>query len=261
MTRDWKASRRVQREDAEALGEKHNDVGSAVPVLRHSGSDVSDTNLSEYYSRRAVEYDEIYEKPEREGDLVVLRARVKKILEGHRILEVACGTGHWTSLFSGVCPSVVATDASPEVLEVARSKLNRRSSVRLVVADAYHLENVDGDFTAGFAGFWWSHVPKERLQSFLTTFHRKLQPGAIVCFVDNQYVEGSSTPISHTDKSGNSYQRRLLKDQSEYRVVKNFPTQKELLASVAPWTTAARVMEQQYYWTLSYRLNLSVQHL
>jgi len=257
MTRDWKTS--SQREDAEALGEKHNDAGSAVPeVLRHS--DVSDTNLSEYYSRRAVEYDEIYEKPEREQDLVVLRDRVKNILEGHGILEVACGTGYWTSLLSGVCPSVVATDASPEVLEVARSKPYGRGPVRFLIADAYDLENVNGDFTAGFAGFWWSHVPKQRLPSFLTTFHRKLQPGAMVCFVDNQYVEGSSTPISHTDEKGNSYQRRLLKDQSEYCVVKNFPTRKELLTSVAPWTTASKVMEQQYYWTLSYKLDLSVQH-
>ncbi len=27
-----------------------------------------------------------------------------------------------------------------------------------------------------------------------------------------------------------------------------------------PWTTASKVVEQQYYWTLSYRLDLSVQH-
>lgn len=215
------------------------------------------TSLLEYYTRRAVEYDEIYAKPERQRDLVILRDQVSNILEGHRILEVACGTGYWTALFSEVCPSVVATDASPAVLEVARRKSSGSGPVRFVVADAFHLDDVDGDFTAGFAGFWWSHVPKEQLHSFLAAFHCRLQPGAIVCFVDNQYVEGSSTPISHTDESGNSYQRRSLKDGTEFCVVKNFPTQDELLSSVAPWTTAAEVKELQYYWTLSYRLDMS----
>ena len=215
------------------------------------------TSLLEYYTRRAVEYDEIYEKPERQRDLVILRDRVRKILEGHRILEVACGTGYWTALLSKVCPSVVATDMSPEVLEVARCKSRGSGLVRFVVADAFHLDDVDGDFTAGFAGFWWSHVPKELLQSFLAAFHRRLQPGATICFVDNQYVEGSSTPLSHTDERGNSYQRRRLKDGTEFCVVKNFPTQSELVSCVAPWTTVAEVKELQYYWTLSYRLDIS----
>jgi demethylmenaquinone methyltransferase/2-methoxy-6-polyprenyl-1,4-benzoquinol methylase len=218
---------------------------------------VNETSLLENYSRRANEYDDIYEKPERQRDLVVLRDRVRKMLEGHRILEVACGTGYWTALLSEVCPSVVATDASPEVLRVARSKSSGSSPARFVVADAFHLDDVDGNFTAGFASFWWSHVPREQLHSFLAAFHRMLQPGAIVCFVDNQYVEGSSTPPYHTDERGNSYQRRRLKDGTEFRVVKNFPTQDDLLTSVAPWATGSEVEELQYYWTLSYRLDIS----
>ncbi len=161
---------------------------------------MSNPALVEYYARRAVEYEDIYRKPDRQADLDVLKEYVKSLLKGHRMLEVACGTGYRTALLATVCPSIVATDASPKVLEVARSKSYGRNTVRFAAADAYRLDDVDGDFTAGFAGFWWSHVPKERLHTFLSSFHRGLRSDAVVCFVDNRYVEGSSTPVSHADE-------------------------------------------------------------
>lgn len=184
---------------------------------------MSDRTLKEYYTRRAAEYEEIYQKPERQSDLAILETHVKTLLEGHPTLEVACGTGYWTEILAPVCRSIVAADSGPEVLEVARGKTYGKHSVHFVLADAYHLEDVEGQFTAGFAAFWWSHVPKECLQSFLRGFHKKLLPGALVCFVDNRNVEGSSTAISHTDARGNTYQQRILKDGTEFRVLKNFP--------------------------------------
>jgi demethylmenaquinone methyltransferase/2-methoxy-6-polyprenyl-1,4-benzoquinol methylase len=217
-------------------------------------NDLIDPTLGEYYARRAAEYEEIYEKPERQSDLAALKEHVKSLLQGHRILEVACGTGYWTQLLAPVCRSMVAIDASPETLKMARGKSYGEHSVRFQVADAYDLEDVEGDFTAGFAGFWWSHIPRERLGSFLHGFHSKLKPGALVCFVDNRYVEGSSTPVAGTDEKGNTFQRRLLKDGSLFDVVKNFPTSKELGSAVASWTGISEIKVLRHYWCLSYRL-------
>jgi ubiquinone/menaquinone biosynthesis C-methylase UbiE len=210
--------------------------------------------MEEYYARRAAEYEAIYLEPERQSDLALLKERVIELLEGHRTLEVACGTGYWTEVLAPVCPSIVATDSGLEVLEVARSKTYRNRHIRFEVADAYRLDDVEGEFTAGFAAFWWSHVPKERLESFLHGFHRKLLPGALVCFIDNRYVEGSSTAISHTDTRGNTYQDRVLKDGTAFRVVKNFPSREELESRVAAWSRAVDVMGLKYYWCLSYKL-------
>jgi len=48
-------------------------------------------------------------------------------------------------------------------------------------------------------------------------------------FFDNRYVEGSSTPISRRDAQGNTYQARKLDNGSAHEVLKNFPTERELI--------------------------------
>ena len=43
-----------------------------------------------------------------------------------------------------------------------------------------------GGFAAGFAGFWFSHVPRSRVGEFLRGFHAALSPGAKVVLLDNR---------------------------------------------------------------------------
>ena len=79
-------------------------------------------------------------------------------------------------------------------------------------------------------------------------------PGAIVVAVDNRYVTGSSTPISVIDADGNSFQRRRLADGSEHVVLKNFPTEPELMAEIRGDGTAAEYTPLEYYWVLKYEV-------
>jgi len=215
---------------------------------------VKDPTLLDYYARRAEEYEQIYQKPERQAKLALLKAYLVKLLAGRDVLEVACGTGYWSAHLAPFTRSILATDAAGEVLDVARAKAYPPRRVRFEQADAYTLEALTGAFIAGFAGFWWSHVPKARLPGFLSTFHGKLQPGARVVFVDNQYVEGSNTPLSATDSDSNTYQDRSLADGSRHRVLKNFPTQADLRNAVGDVATDIRVVDFTYYWCLSYML-------
>ena len=55
-------------------------------------------HLEKYYSKRASEYEQIYEKPERQHELEWLRNRIPMLFRGKTVLEVACGTGYWTVL-------------------------------------------------------------------------------------------------------------------------------------------------------------------
>ena len=71
------------------------------------------SDLIQYYARRVREYDRVYAKPERQEELSKLRALLRRLLAGHDVLELACGTGCWTEVISTVVRSVVATDASP----------------------------------------------------------------------------------------------------------------------------------------------------
>src|SRR5687767_8959260 len=56
--------------------------------------------LATYYAKRASEYERIYDKPERQADLRALEARIRKMVAGRKVLELACGTGYWTDLIA-----------------------------------------------------------------------------------------------------------------------------------------------------------------
>ena len=212
-------------------------------------------DLVDYYRRRAREYERIYEKPERQADLATLRELVGHELAGHGVLEIACGTGYWTQVCAAQADSVLAVDLAEETLEIARAKEYPFGKVRFGKADAYSLEDVPGSFTAGLAGFWWSHIPRERIQAFLECWHRRLGPGARVVILDNRYVEGSSTPISRQDGQGNTYQERHLADGTEHEVLKNFPARMELLSVLGTTAIDVRLAELRYFWCLSYTVS------
>jgi len=120
---------------------------------------VKDPTLLDYYARRAEEYEQIYQKPECQAKLALLKAYLVKLSAGRDVLEVACGTGYWTAHLAPFTRSILATDAADEVLDVARAKAYPPRQVRFEQADAYTLDAITGVFIAGFAGFWWSHVP------------------------------------------------------------------------------------------------------
>jgi demethylmenaquinone methyltransferase/2-methoxy-6-polyprenyl-1,4-benzoquinol methylase len=209
--------------------------------------------MESYYARRAAEYEQIYDKPERRADLARLRTELPPLFKGERVLEIACGTGYWTPLIAAQAESVLAVDAVEDVLAIARSKNYPGSNVRFEQADAYALPAWPEKFSACFAGFWWSHVPISRLDTFLGSLHRRLEPGARVVFLDNRYVEGSSTPISRRDADG-SYQLRRLADGSNHEVLKNFPTAEEMQTRLAPHGTEIRFLPYEYYWVATYRI-------
>jgi demethylmenaquinone methyltransferase/2-methoxy-6-polyprenyl-1,4-benzoquinol methylase len=207
----------------------------------------TDAELRQYYAARAREYDRIYEKPERQADLRKLEALLPDVLAGRRVLEVACGTGYWTQFISRKADGVVAVDASTETLELAAAR-HLAGRVEFRVADAYDLTDALGQFDGAFAGFRWSHVPVREQTRFFESLDRRLHPGAKVVLLDNLYVEGSSTPISHRDEDGNTYQRRQLADGTEHMVLKNFPTERELNEAVQKFGHSFEYLRLEYYW-------------
>ena len=210
--------------------------------------------MQAYYAQRAREYERIYAKPERQADLARLRCDVPALFRGASVLELACGTGYWTPLIAAAAHSVVALDYAEETLAIARSKPYPRNNVRFEQGNAYRLSARGEKFSAGFAGFWWSHVPLDRLDAFLAGLHAALAPGARVGFLDNLYVEGSSTPLARKDAAGNTYQQRRLADGSTHEVLKNFPARAELEARLRRLGTQVEVTWYQYYWLATYRI-------
>jgi len=63
---------------------------------------------------------------------------------GDRLLDIGCGTGHWSAFFSERGFVVTGVDISPEMIEVARGK--RVANASFAVADAHALPFEDGRF-------------------------------------------------------------------------------------------------------------------
>jgi demethylmenaquinone methyltransferase/2-methoxy-6-polyprenyl-1,4-benzoquinol methylase len=209
--------------------------------------------LQQYYAQRATEYDQIYRKPERQADLRAMEAELPPLFAGRSVLEIACGTGYWTQFIAPVAERVLAIDSAPQTMQIARERITA-GAVEFVQGDAYALPAQARGFDAAFAGFWWSHVPLARLDAFLQGLHRALRPGAKIVFLDNRYVEGSSTPVAERDAEGNTYQLRLLADGSQHRVLKNFPSETQLRERLAPHAQDLHYHAWTYYWAVEYVL-------
>jgi SAM-dependent methyltransferase len=215
----------------------------------------NDAPLIDYYAKRANEYEKIYQKPERQNDLEMLRNLLRKTLAGKHVLEIACGTGYWTQVVAQTAKTITATDINEEVLQIARSK-TYGCEVNFQKADAFDLNpSPQNDFTAGLAAAWWSHLQRSQIGIFLLHFHQLFPPGTLLVFMDNRFVPGSNTPVSRTDDGGNTYQRRKLENGNEYEILKNSPDEKEIKAVLGDFAREIRWTELTYYWFLTYKID------
>lgn len=192
--------------------------GAVPPPAGHdvtAGDDLLAAQVA-YYRRRAGEYDMTAYK-----DLDAARARITRIVAALRpagnVLEIACGTGMWTSALAGAATAVIAIDAAPEMIGIARGRVTA-TNVRFEVADVFSW-TAAARFDTVFFAFWLSHVPASRFEQFWCQLHGLVTEQGRVLFVDEHpdvhdkeaYAAGSDEII----------QRRLT-DGSEHRLVKVF---------------------------------------
>ncbi len=212
-------------------------------------------DMATYYAQRAATYERVYFKPERQPDLRAMETWLTAQFVDRRVLEVACGTGWWTSHGARQAKAWLATDLNPQTMAVARRK-PLPDCVQLAEVDAYSFEQIQGQtFDAAFAGCWWSHVPLARLGPWLDLLHQRLESGARVVMLDNSYVQTSSTPLSRSDIDGNTFQNRTLDDGSVHEVLKNFPTREQAFAALGPRARAPQWIAHEHYWVLTYELS------
>jgi demethylmenaquinone methyltransferase/2-methoxy-6-polyprenyl-1,4-benzoquinol methylase len=207
--------------------------------------------IENYYAKRALEYENIYSKPERQKYIKEAKEILKKYLDNKSVLEIACGTGFWTEIISEVSKSILAVDYNNEVMEIAREK-RYNCNIEFIQDDAYKLSKVKGNCEALFAGFWFSHIPKQRIRNFFENIHKKLIKNALVIIMDNFYIEGNSTPVSRYDTDGNSYQIRKLNDNNQYEIVKNFYNKNELKNYFTDYGKEIEIDDLNYYWIIKY---------
>lgn len=155
------------------------------------------------------------------------------------VLELACGTGHWTPLLAARARSVTAVDAAPEVLTLARQRA-RDLPVEFTQADVFRWQPPRRYDTVFFA-FWLTHVPPARFAAFWSVVGAALAPGGQACFLDSSNREREEERILPDQPTPTVWRR--LRDGSDHRVVKVFYSPAELAARLAELDWSASVRE------------------
>lgn len=171
---------------------------------------------TEYYRRRAGEYDlTAY------GDVTTARARISRLVAQLRptgtVLEIACGTGLWTEALARWTDSLVAIDAAPEAIAIARDRVPS-TRVRFEVTDAFSWTTT-ARFDVVFFSAWLSHVPASRFEQFWRSLRGLLAADGRVLFVD-EHID--VRPKENYSSSDREIVERQLRDGSMFRIVKNF---------------------------------------
>ena len=193
-----------------------------------------------YYEARAGEYDEWFMRQgrydrgeERTAEWMAEVDQVRDALarlpiDGARVLELAPGTGLWTELIARRAKSVVAVDASPEMIAQCRRRLGGLADrVTFELADLFSW-GTDEEFDAVVFCFWISHVPRDHVDAFLATVARALRSGGVLFFVDSKREETSTAQDHVLPDAGHEIMVRRLDDGREFSVVKNFWSGDEL---------------------------------
>lgn len=206
-------------------------------------------DLGKYYDQRAAEYDKVYAIPEEQEDLKRSSAIFQDLLQNKKVLEIACGTGYWTSEISKTAQSILATDINQSVMDLAQQR-NYYCPVKFQVADALQL-NCKEKYNAFFGGFIWSHLLLQDLDELLRNWNKLLLPQSKVIFIDSKAVARTihdSKRIAERDAWGNTYQLRQLADGSQHKVLKNFPKRDFLENKLSSIGSNFKWIDLDHYW-------------
>jgi SAM-dependent methyltransferase len=160
------------------------------------------------------------------------------------VLELACGPGVWTSQLLCYATDVTAVDASREMLAIAAARVGD-DRVRFVQADLFTWVP-DRRYDVVFIGFWLSHVPLERFESFWTLVGDCLKDDGRVFFADDAY----RTPDELIDGPSSSTIRRRLDDGTSYRIVKvpHWPPDLQQRLRLLGWHITVTATSGPFYW-------------
>jgi SAM-dependent methyltransferase len=209
-----------------------------------------DEKVIRYYAERAPRYDQTYTLPMFTVDVPPIRKILDEAFSGKAVLEIACGTGHWTRIIAEVAAFVLATDVNGEMIEITRKKIQDLDNAEARIADAYGLAGIEGKFTGCFMGYFWSHVPRELIADLMEGVQEHLEPGSPLVMIDNRMLPDWEPELTTPDTHGNTYMIRKPPEGEGFHLIKNFPSETQLTADLSPYAEGMVYREFEYTWCL-----------
>ncbi len=183
-----------------------------------------------YYNARAKEYDEWFYRIGRYNrgleinqrwfdEVAALKNVVNKVGTVESVLELACGTGIWTQELLKIGKQITALDASQEMIEINRQKLNNASNVEYRQLDLFPWQP-DKQYDLVFFSFWLSHVPPAEVDEFLSKVYNSVLPDGKVTIIDSYFEITSSAKDYPLQDKNEIYQQRKLNNGREFQIFK-----------------------------------------
>jgi demethylmenaquinone methyltransferase/2-methoxy-6-polyprenyl-1,4-benzoquinol methylase len=239
------------RAAAHATGGAPPAAGSSTPkqqpppaVAARPAPSPSSDDLVAYYAARAAEYDDWYLRRGRYERGPIHDAAWNAELDATgrwldglplqgRIVELAAGTGWWSPLLAGK-GELWMSDAAEAPLERARDRLVAHGlRAHLHVRDAWsEPETPPAPADALFAGFWLSHVERDRTGAFLELAARWLAPGGRIALIDSLPDPQSGAADHPPPDLDRDRARRRLDDGREFEIVKVHRSVDEIAAAL-----------------------------
>jgi len=143
---------------------------------------------AEFWSNVAEKYDRVVDLQIGGKTRSMLRERVAR--EGHlgRVVEFGCGTGFYTEVLARKSDTLLATDISPGMLELAKRRV-KATSVTFQVEDCQHTSLPEGTFDTAFISLVIHFTEPGRT---VAEMRRILRPGGtlIIANLDPQALTG-----------------------------------------------------------------------
>jgi SAM-dependent methyltransferase len=201
-----------------------------------------------YYRACAPEYSQTGLNELGEDELEAAARELEAVIDAFAprgdVLELACGPGTWAAQLLRHATTLTALDGSPEMLALAEARVEP-GRVRFLQADIFTWRP-DRAYDVIFFGFWLSHVPLERFESFWRLVGECLKPDGRVLFVDDAF----RAPEELIQGERSSVIRRRLNDGRAFRAVKVPHTPEELDERLGElgWRIAVTAVSGPFFW-------------
>lgn len=184
-----------------------------------------------YYCARAAEYDEWwfrlgrYDKGEAKNTEWFLEgAEVSAALNAFKpagqVLEFAGGTGIWSEQLLPHAAQLTVLDGSTEMLVLNQARLQNPEVIYLT-EDIFDW-TPSRQYDVIFFGFWLSHVPPEKFDTFWELVRQCLKPGGRFFFIDSKLASSSMAANHQLPEKDSTTHIRRLNDGRTFQIYKVF---------------------------------------
>jgi demethylmenaquinone methyltransferase/2-methoxy-6-polyprenyl-1,4-benzoquinol methylase len=165
-------------------------------VSTETGDELLDSQIA-YYRAHAPKYDDWWfhrghhdlgdsYRESWNSQIERLRSALLEFAPLGDVLEFAGGTGNWTRELAPLAHSVQVLDASPEAVAIANEKVS--GNISWTIGNIFE-HRPERRYDTVFFGFWLSHVPDSRFDTFWALVADCLKRDGRVFFIDNAHPE------------------------------------------------------------------------